>query len=30
VGGVGLIGIALLALAGWMWLKDFPQAPASP
>jgi hypothetical protein len=27
---VGLIGIALLAVSGWLWLKSFPQPPASP
>jgi len=30
LGSVGLIAIALLAGAGWLWLKNFPQPPASP
>jgi len=30
LGGVGLAAIALLVMGGWLWLKNFPQPPASP
>jgi hypothetical protein len=30
MGGVGLAAIALLAVAGWLWVRAFPQPPASP
>jgi hypothetical protein len=30
LGSVGLAAIALLTVAGWLWLKNFPQPPASP
>ena len=30
LGGVGLAAIALLAVAGWLWVRAFPQPPASP
>jgi hypothetical protein len=30
LGGVGLTTVVLLVIAGWLWLKNFPQPPASP
>jgi hypothetical protein len=30
LGGVGLAAVTLLVVAGWLWVRAFPQPPAAP